>query len=61
MKIIEKALYGGVVFIALYAILVAALRGLQILPSYQSHMVAGGIATVTGVGFFLFLLLRKKN
>lgn len=61
MKLVEKLLYSGILFIAVYVIISMGLRMFDITDNYYSHMIGGISATVLSLMMFMFLLIRKKE
>ena len=59
MKLLEKLIYSGIVFLVIYVIISVALRVFELTTIYNSHMIGGIIATVLGVIVFMYLLLKK--
>ncbi len=60
MKLIEKAFYSLLLFFGSYTILTLALRYLMT-DTYLAHTIAGIVATVLGIGLFMYLLLKKSR
>jgi hypothetical protein len=61
MKLLEKLLYSSLLFLFVYIILSLALRLFELTSVYTSHLVGGVAATVLGMVFFMYLLLKKKD
>ncbi len=59
MKLLEKLLYSVVLFVFVYIILSIGLRMFDITTVYVSHMIGGIAATVSGVLFFMYFLIKK--
>ena len=59
MKLGEKFIYSGVLFLASYTLISVGLRAFELTTSYNSHMIGGIVATVLGVSLFMFLLIKK--
>jgi hypothetical protein len=59
MKLIEKLIYSGVLFLIVYVVVSLTLRLFEFTSVYVSHMVGGIGATVAGVLLFMYLLMRK--
>lgn len=59
MKLMEKFIYAGILFLALYVIISVGLRVFELTTSYNSHLFGGLIATFSSIGLFMYLLLKK--
>ncbi|AIO18853.1 hypothetical protein KQ51_00974 [Candidatus Izimaplasma bacterium HR1] len=59
MKLLEKFIYSGIVFLVIYVIISVGLRVFEITSIYNSHMIGGIIATVLGVIVFMYLIVKK--
>ena len=59
MKLLEKLIYSGVVFLVVYVIISVALRVFKLTSIYTSHMIGGIVSTVLGVIVFMYLLMKK--
>ena len=59
MKLFEKLIYTGVVFLASYVVISLGLRLFSITSVYDSHMYGGIIATILGMLTFMYLLIKK--
>ena len=59
MTLLEKFIYGGITFLALYIVISLGLRLFEITTVYNSHLIGGLIATVAGVSLFMYLLIKK--
>jgi hypothetical protein len=59
MKLLEKFIYSGVTFLVFYVIISVALRVMKLTSDYTSHMIGGIVATVFGVGVFMYLIIKK--
>lgn len=59
MKLLEKFIYSSVAFLVVYVIFSVGLRVWHITSDYTSHMIGGILATVVGVGMFMYLLIKK--
>lgn len=60
MKLLEKTLYSGVVFLALYVVISMGLRMFNVTTSYMSHLIGGTIAIVASLILFTLLLIKKQ-
>jgi len=60
MKLLEKAIYSVLLFLGIYTILSIALRVFSWTSVYNSHLIGGGVATIAGVLFFMYLLIKKQ-
>ncbi len=60
MKLLEKVIYSSILFLAIYTVISLGLRLLEITSVYNSHMIGGVIATIVGMLFFMFLVIKKK-
>ena len=61
MKLLEKVIYSGVLFLFLYLVISLGLRFFEITTVYMSHLIGGIVASVAGIGLFMFLLIVKKE
>jgi hypothetical protein len=61
MKLLEKLLYSSILFLFVYIIMSMAMRLFKITSTYTSHLVGGVAATVIGMVFFMYLLLKKND
>jgi hypothetical protein len=59
MKLLEKAIYAGLLFLGVYTLLSITLRVFSWTSVYTSHLIGGGVATIAGVMFFMYLLIKK--
>jgi hypothetical protein len=59
MKLLEKLIYSGVLFLVVYVVVSLTLRLFEFTTVYVSHMIGGIGATVVGVLLFMYLLLKK--
>jgi len=59
MKLLEKAAYSGLLFLVVYTLLSITLRVFAWTSVYTSHLVGGVVATIAGVVFFMYLLIKK--
>ncbi len=59
MKLLEKFIYSGILFLVLYTIISVGLRAFEVTSVYNSHLIGGLLATVFGVGLFMYLLVKK--
>lgn len=59
MKLLEKLIYSGVLFLIVYVIVSLTLRLFGFTTVYVSHMIGGIGATVAGVMLFMYLLIKK--
>lgn len=59
MKLLEKFIYSGVLFLIVYVVVSLTLRLFEFTSDYISHMVGGIGATVLGVLLFMYLLIKK--
>lgn len=60
MKLLEKAIYATLLFLGVYTLLSIMLRVFSWTSIYTSHLVGGVVATVFGVLFFMYLLIKKQ-
>lgn len=60
MSLLEKLIYSGVLFLFSYTVISLGLRFFELTSSYVSHLVGGIVATVLGIGLFMYLLIVKK-
>jgi hypothetical protein len=60
MKLLEKFIYAGVAFLAIYVIVSVGLRVFELTTSYNSHLIGGVVAIVLSVCLFMYLLIKKK-
>lgn len=60
MKLLEKAIYTGLLFLGVYTLLSITLRVFSWTSDYASHLIGGVVATVAGVLLFMYLLIKKK-
>jgi hypothetical protein len=61
MKLLEKLLYSSILFLLVYIIMSMAMRLFEITSTYTSHLVGGVAATVIGMVFFMYLILKKND
>jgi len=59
MKLLEKLIYSGVLFLIVYVVVSLTLRLFEFTAVYASHMIGGIAATFAGVLLFMYLLLKK--
>jgi len=59
MKLLEKFIYSGVLFLIVYVLVSLTLRLFEFTSVYVSHMVGGISATVLGVLLFMYLVVKK--
>lgn len=59
MKLIEKTIYAGILFLVLYVVISVGLRAFDVTSVYNSHLIGGVVATVFGMLLFSFLLIKK--
>jgi len=60
MKLLEKAIYSTILFLVVYSLLSITLRVFAWTSIYTSHLIGGVVATVAGVLFFMYLLIKKQ-
>jgi hypothetical protein len=60
MKLLESFIYALVAFTGLYIIIAVAMRVFDLTDVFYAHVIAGVVATLAGVGLFMFFLMRKK-
>lgn len=60
MKLLEKAIYGTILFLAVYTLLSITLRAFAWTSVYVSHLIGGVVSTVVAVLFFMYLLIKKQ-
>lgn len=60
MKLLEKTMYSILLFLGIYTLLSITLRVFSWTSVYVSHLIGGVVATVFGVLFFMYLLIKKK-
>ena len=61
MKLLEKVLYSGILFLAVYVVLSLGLRLFSLTSDFNSHMIGGIAATVCSMLLFMYLLLKKQD
>ena len=61
MKLLEKVLYSGILFLAVYVVLSLGLRLFSLTSDFNSHMIGGIAATVFSMLLFMYLLLKKQD
>ena len=61
MKLLEKLMYSTILFLFIYTIISLTLRLFEFTTIYNSHLIGGVIATVAGILFFMYLLVRKSS
>lgn len=59
MKLLEKLIYSGILFLIIYVVVSLTLRLFEFTTIYISHMIGGIGATVAGVLLFMYLLIKK--
>jgi hypothetical protein len=59
MKLIEKVIYSGILFLVLYVVISVGLRVFEVTSVYQSHLIGGVIATLASMGLFGYLIVKK--
>ena len=60
MKLLEKVIYSGVLFLAVYTVISIGLRLLEVTTVYNSHLIGGVLATLAGILFFMYLVIKRK-
>lgn len=60
MKLLESFIYALVAFTGSYIIIAVAMRVFEVTDNFYAHVIAGVVATLLGVGLFVFFLVRKK-
>ncbi len=60
MKLLEKAVYSTILFLAVYTLLSITLRVFAWTSIYVSHLIGGVASTIIGVLFFMYLLIKKQ-
>lgn len=60
MSLVEKFIYSGILFLFSYLFVSMALRLFEITSVYMSHLIGGVVATILGIGLFMYLLIVKK-
>ncbi len=61
MKLLEKVLYSGILFLFVYVVLSLGLRLFSITSDYNSHMIGGIAATVLAMLLFMYLLMKRQE
>lgn len=61
MKLLEKLMYSTILFLFIYTVISLTLRLFETTSIYNSHLIGGVIATVVGILFFMYLLVKKSN
>jgi len=61
MKLLEKTIYSGLIFLFSYIVLSLVLRMFKFTEVYVSHMIGGVVATILGVAAFIIMLLYKQK
>ena len=61
MKLLEKLMYSSILFLFVYTVISLTLRLFEFTTIYNSHLIGGVLATVVGILFFMYLLVRKSN
>lgn len=57
----EKFIYSGILFIFVYIVISMALRLFVITSTYNSHLIGGVLATIAGIGLFMYLLVKGNK
>ena len=60
MSLLEKLIYSAVLFLFSYVVISMGLRFFEVVSVYMSHLIGGVVATVLGIGLFMYLLIVKK-
>ncbi len=59
MKLLEKTIYSGIVFLVLYVVISVGLRVFEIVSIYNAHLIGGLVGTSVGIVVFILLVIKK--